>query len=391
MPSASGGGDELWYRLMARAKRKRKARAERLHREPIVRRVAELLLTGEPTPWRWTSEARHGLRARMCLDGMAWHLADARAEEIVRLARHRIGLSRFPTWTEALGEAREEREYFFCCSCGGHMPEGSDRPWCSSNCRDVHFNRRSRSDRKDGELARRQAFHAIFSDGLPEQPKAIEARERLCRHCREPFTAKRASRFYCSNSCLSSARRLDIRDCLVCAEPFTAKIGQQKYCGPECRATAMRHAYKVQPREKSCAHCGEAFTTHRSTAIYCSKGCRDAAFRDRHAADIPERACGICEQAFTPFNPQALYCSDSCSDEGRRRTERVRLGRPATPAESCCTVCTTPFVGRLHAQLTCSDACRVEANRRRARAHHEAKKQRAAVASSEVVDLAEAA
>lgn len=40
---------------MARAKRKRKARAERLHREPIVREVARILATGTPTKFRYES------------------------------------------------------------------------------------------------------------------------------------------------------------------------------------------------------------------------------------------------------------------------------------------------------------------------------------------------
>ena len=88
---------------MARSKRRKKARRERLHREPIVREVARLLATGQPTQWRWTSEARHGLRSAMCLKGVAWEVADKRAEEIVMLARYRLGLSLYPTWSQAQG------------------------------------------------------------------------------------------------------------------------------------------------------------------------------------------------------------------------------------------------------------------------------------------------
>ncbi|HQS18795.1 hypothetical protein [Reyranella sp.] len=277
---------------MSRAKRKRKERAERLHREPIVRRVAELLMTGSPTPWRWTSEARHGLRAGLCLNGMGWHEADARAEEIVRLARHRIGLSRCPTWTEAQGDLPEEREYWYCSSCGGHMPEGSDRPWCSSNCHAVQLERRYEADRRDGDMARRQSIRAIFSNGLPEQPKYMDPRTRLCRHCRKPFTAKRADRSYCSNSCVSSARRLDIRDCLFCATPFTAKVGAQKYCSQACSYEASLRAPRQHPLsgERPCGVCGEVFVppSNCRRQLYCQPSCRRVS-RNRSQRDYQQR------------------------------------------------------------------------------------------------------
>lgn len=307
-------------------KRKRKERAERLHREPIVRRVSELLASGQPTPWRWTSEARHGLRAGMCLDGMAWHAADARADEIVRLARHRIGLSRCPTWTEAQGDPIQERVFYFCSGCGGYTPEGNDQPWCSSNCRSADLHRRYAADRLDGDMARRHAIRAVFGGNLPEPPKFMDPRERLCRHCREPFTAKRANRYYCSNSCLSSARRLDVRDCLICATPFTAKTGDQKYCSAACAYESVLRAKRLpKPGERPCAICGEAYLPRhgQSYCVACraeAQARRGRARRERQKQAPEMRVCEACEAPF----PIAAYkarklCGPTCVAEVKRR------------------------------------------------------------------------
>lgn len=154
---------------MARPKRKRKARAERLHREPVVRRVADVLLTGEPTRWRWVSACRHGIRAALCELGYRngnptispWEQADRLAEEIVTAARHRIGLSRLPvSWRETQGEPYTSRVFYYCGSCSGHMPEGSDVPWCSEECRRLirarHYDRQ-----RDESVIRHVATIAI--------------------------------------------------------------------------------------------------------------------------------------------------------------------------------------------------------------------------------------
>lgn len=269
---------------MSRAKRKRKERAERLHREPVVRAIARILEAGEPTRWRWTSACHRGLRMAMCAKGVPWEIADQRAGQIVTLARHRIGLQ-IPSSQMAQGDLLEEREYWYCSSCGGFM-QSNARPWCSEECRHVLRGRRYRASGRLDEMARLHAVRIILTGGA-------EPPQRRCHHC-----------------------------------------------------------YQLIPR-----------TMH--VTVYCSRRCRELAHEKP-----PPRPCTICQGTFHPLNKHGLYCSDACYDEGRRRTARVRMGRPAEPAASCCKICDATFVGRQQNQLTCSPACRAEAARRRAKAHY---------------------
>lgn len=133
-----------------------------------MRRVAELLLTGDPTRWRWTAACRHGIRAALCAKGYRngnptispWEQADRHAVAIVTLARHRIGLSRLPvSWRETQGALYEHRVFYYCESCRGHMPEGNDRPWCSEEC-NVAIRRRH-YDRQRDDLTTRLAAALI--------------------------------------------------------------------------------------------------------------------------------------------------------------------------------------------------------------------------------------
>ena len=160
---------------MGKAK-KRKRQQERLHREPIVREVAELLKAGTPTWWRFTSEARHGLRAALCMKGMSWAAADERAELIVRLARHRIGMSLYPTWNVA--SAGSERIHHFCRACGGALEEDSRHAWCGVECRSVIMNNAYHGAGRHDDAVRRRTMALI----LGAVPKVALAR--TIRRCR---------------------------------------------------------------------------------------------------------------------------------------------------------------------------------------------------------------
>ncbi|MCW5733487.1 MAG: hypothetical protein KIS73_05150 [Enhydrobacter sp.] len=261
---------------MAKPKRKRKERAERLHREPIVRRVSELLLTGEPTPWRWTSEARRGLRAGMCLEGMPWHAADKRADDIVRLARHRIGLSRCPTWTEAQGDVPQEREYFYCAGCGGYM-HGHDRPWCSRDCQLVLRERRYRVSGRGDELARLHALRVILTG-------SAKAAQRSCENCDRLIAHQARSDRYCSQACREAQcyHPRASRACDICGTDYHPHPrSTSQFCSDRCaaegklRCERVRHGRPAQPDyTRRCVICSGTFQGRARTAMTCSEDCR---------------------------------------------------------------------------------------------------------------------
>lgn len=283
---------------MARSKRRKKARRERLHREPIVREVARLLATGHPTQWRWTSEARHGLRAAMCLKGMAWELADKRAGQIIEFARHRIGLLHYPTWSQAQGELYQSREYFFCASCGGYMRHGAPRPWCSNECFEaIRQAKRSESSRRD-DAARKRAVRVILTGGAPEPSLPTE---RACRGCGKLFTPKhrRKDQRYCGWACSIKKKRHSTRPCLVCAAPFQPSQVSQLTCGPAChreelnRRRRSRHVAKA--RDATCAVCSGVFIAKRSNQRLCSSECQRLAAIQRATAHAAKRRAKACK------------------------------------------------------------------------------------------------
>ncbi len=320
---------------MARKKRK-KNHQRPVHREPIVREVARLLQTGTPTHWRFTSEARHGLRAAMCLKGTPWAIADKRAEEIVTLARHRIGLSLFPTWSQVQGAAPETREYFFCASCGGFMQRGADRPWCSDECREALKERRRTDHKRRADEARQRAVRVVLTGGAAEPPADYTRACRGCGKLFKPGPNKRRQR-YCGHSCSAKRPKYFSRPCLVCAEPFQPWHHTQLTCGPACsrekpRATA-RAGRNTRTIEKTCVVCGNGFTTTRKLAVACSPECREAAYyrhkrayaerlKAKRAQRTIERECVVCGSTFAAQHPNSRICSERC------RNERYPYGWP---------------------------------------------------------------
>lgn len=313
---------------MARKKRK-KTQHRPVHREPIVRDVANLLKTGTPTHWRWTSEARHGLRAAMCLKGTPWAIADKRAEEIVTLARHRIGLSLYPTWSQVQGEPDTSRVYYFCASCGGYMEHGADRPFCSNECGQAIRDRKRNETKLRADAARRRAVRVILTGAEAEPPADLT---RACRGCGKLFTprsGKRGQR-YCGHVCASKRPKYLTRPCLVCAEPFQPWFHKQLTCGPVCSKEKPRAPSRTgrttRTIEKACIVCGETFTTTRKLAVACSAECRREAY-NRHKRAYAERQkakrserkierqCTVCGSTFAAPHPNSRICSNRCYRE----------------------------------------------------------------------------
>lgn len=318
---------------MARPKRKRKERAERLHREPIVREVARIIDVGVPTKWRWTSAAHHGVRSALCMKGLSWADADKRAGEIVTLARHRVGISLYPNWAEAQGSPPEEREYNFCAACGGRPEGGShSRPWCSEICRNVLYKRDRTSAGRHEDVARERAKLAILTGGRPSDVHWQKA-ERRCHHCSHLYTPTLKRQRFCSHTCGANAARGPARDCLVCAQPFVPKSAGQRYCRHRCervagqrRARQMRAA-TAQQHALICRICETLFTSTRSYRTFCSDTCVAEGERRRRRAQEQTLICKACEQPFTSTRGYMKYCGNACKAEHERRRSLERYYR----------------------------------------------------------------
>lgn len=166
----------------------------------------------EPTHWRRTTACRHGIRAALCAQGYRngnptispWEQADRHAEAIVTAARHRIGLSRIPTWSEAQGAPPQERVYYFCSGCHGYIEGGASRPWCGEECRASTFSSRYSLGGFYDERARIRARDAVL--GKPEKP--TRPRERNCKGCGAPFVLKEPGQRFCTHRCALQAVRM---------------------------------------------------------------------------------------------------------------------------------------------------------------------------------------
>jgi hypothetical protein len=268
---------------MPRKTRKQK-RERRLHQEPIVRRVAEILSRGEPTRWRWSSAVHRGLRATLCLKGWHWEKADKHAASVVRLAALRIGLQ-VPSWQVAQGDAPQEITYHYCAGCRGHMPEGSDRPWCSPECNKLAYKRRFSAGGGYDDAAQRSAIADVLGGAEPR----VAAPRWRCAHCGDEFEPDRSRRAgerrqrYCSKRCQSQSKRLAYRECLACATPFQARTcgRPQRCCSLTCQKAwyaRQRQAKRRRP-ERPCAHCGAMYeppTAPGRVPLWCSTACHTA-------------------------------------------------------------------------------------------------------------------
>lgn len=337
---------------MARPKRKKKERAERLHREPIVREVARILETGTPTKFRYESACRHGLRASFCMDGLKWDAADERARQIVTLALHRIGASLRPTWSIGQPQRDATREYFYCRHCQAFMPEGNSSPWCGEQCREarwiIEWKRGSAAD----DVARREALRSVF--GASAEPSSGRA-ERKCKGCDKAFVPNQRGQRFCSNPCarhhVKSTWLRESKPCAICSTPFMAHLETSLYCSAPCVAEGerrVRRAWMAKKRaqhDKTCAICSKAFLTSRLDRIYCGDECaaegvrrKNRAYKKARRELRPSREqvkCMHCHEFFEPGASGNIgrFCGGLCRGRAWREQRRA-VGALAQMAEA---------------------------------------------------------
>jgi hypothetical protein len=289
----------------------RKRKPRRLHREPIVRRVAAILDTGKPTRFRHEAACRAGLRAARCLAGDRWRDADQFALLVVALALHRLGISR-PTWAQAHDNDLDGRSTTMqrrrCACCGGELDDDDRRMWCSQECGRVMRNRERYRTLSIDTRAARQAVLAASAAGV--------STERECDHCGVNFriSERNPLQRYCSRSCALAALQVRAKQaaCAHCGDAFAVTYRGKKFCSLECRDAAKRPA----PRVGTCARCGEEFLFRNAREIangrrFCSTTCRDEARRET-------RLCAYCSTAFTVIRSKpSRFCSLTCAARGR--------------------------------------------------------------------------
>lgn len=289
---------------MARPKRKRKERAERLHREPIVREVARILEAGTPTKFRYESACRHGLRAGFCMDGLKWEAADQRARQIVTLALHRIGASLRPTWSIGQPQRDGNREYFYCRLCQGFIPEGNDRPWCSNECREALHMADWKSARRSDDAARQTAIRTVLTGGAEPAPVRVE---RACKGCGKAYLPKEKHQRFCTQLCathhISTTKFKESQPCAICATPFMA-ASNALYCSAVCIGEAHRRQHKAARAERrvwhtlTCVICSGTFSSNWSIRVYCGLECvAEAGRRKVRARRAARREAGLAEAA----------------------------------------------------------------------------------------------
>lgn len=334
---------------MAKPKRKRnkQGKVRRLHQEPIVRRIAEILAKGKPTSFRWSSACRHAVRAALCSKGWwSWAAADERAALIVRLALVRIG-AQYPTYRVAQGDPpAEPREYFYCAGCHGHMPEGSDHSWCSDTCRSTMHARVVDAQGRHEERARLRAMRAVLA---PSDPAVEAPRDRSCKRCGKSFQPVNPRTRYCSMACGQRAEKYAARPCVICAEPFKPHQHVQLTCSTVCRAVYVKksdraaHGRPEIPSERSCEVCNSTFAPRVLASTCCSDDCRKTLYAQRAKAraaerrvELPPRSCAYCGEVFNPVQVRALVCGPACRHEVRMQQQRERMGwkRKADLAEA---------------------------------------------------------
>jgi hypothetical protein len=139
------------------------ASAKRRPREAeIVDIVAEILMTGEPSRFRFEALCRHTLRSARCLQRMPWAKADTWAAKIVREALGAIGAQR-PSWAQGQPEWTQpgiiNNSRTRCVQCGKRLPENHHR-YCGPVCARASHNYRAYLDHREDLIAYHRAYRA---------------------------------------------------------------------------------------------------------------------------------------------------------------------------------------------------------------------------------------
>lgn len=250
----------------------RSNRLGRVHRDPVVRKIAAILDSGSPSKFAFEGACRAGLRAARCLSGKTWKEADDWADLVIRLALHRIGATR-PTWAEAQPDAEFDLvERVFCASCGGLLEPG-DGKYCSETCRNIKASE-ARSRKIEAEMhVLADAFAAARSKG--------DKITRQCEECGKPFELEKhyVIQKFCSVDCHNAAqvaagRIRRSRTCESCGKSFVALHRHNRFCSHECAMDAKRLP------EKTCERCGVVFRPRTRASRFCCKPCMYAARRE---------------------------------------------------------------------------------------------------------------
>jgi predicted nucleic acid-binding Zn ribbon protein len=175
-----------------------KRRGDRAARQAKVRQIADVLREGEPSRFRYEAACRHGLRAKLCLDGWPYHAADQEAHQLVQAALDMLGARR-PSWAMGQPEWTQDgtrvAERYRCARCAGPLPEGRWL-WCSDACRSAAHQDRARRQNREDHNAKARAYRAAWAAKVPE---------RTCETCGRGFKPKdpgrRPNPRFCSVKC----------------------------------------------------------------------------------------------------------------------------------------------------------------------------------------------
>src|SRR5262249_44426681 len=162
---------------------------------PMVRAVAQVLATGEPTFFRWEARCRYTLRASMCLQGKSWPLSDATAADIVRRALELLCVKR-PPWLWGQREYTQDSvgtrvSFTHCLQCGTRL-ENNRLKFCATSCGDKY-----RAAYQTAEFHARARERALES--LRQRRDAAEPRQ--CEACGVWFQSAKPEQRFCSRQC----------------------------------------------------------------------------------------------------------------------------------------------------------------------------------------------
>ena len=326
--SAIDAVDEENKRKQIEASRPKARQLSRRRREALVASVATILKTGQPSIFAHEGACRHGVRARLCLQGWQWADADFASSEVVRLALYQVGAER-PTWRESQPEWTQDGyapvERTRCINCGGKIPpatNGADRKYCSRTCGTVHLNRIAKIS---GDRVDRAEYLASKASDRENRSKQRD-RERDCEHCGKPFMARfgiAEMHRFCSPACGYADKRLPTKDCAQCGTRFQPGTRAAKFCSIDCTAEFNRVHLRLPMR--ACAQCGTEFQPKKGGQAFCSKACGARASGEAKSAERrPERTCPTCKAIFrAKASSPKTFCSRRCSNLHRYRCEEV--------------------------------------------------------------------
>ncbi|UOM34857.1 hypothetical protein [Acuticoccus sp. I52.16.1] len=122
-------------------------RGRRMLAESVAEIMKEAMDRGAPSKFAMEAPIRHALRARLCLQGKAWPVADAIAADVVSRALAMIGAVR-PTWPEGQPDfvqlgAGAHIERTRCVRCHKPLP-GEHTKFCGTLCATANHMRLAR-------------------------------------------------------------------------------------------------------------------------------------------------------------------------------------------------------------------------------------------------------